>query len=140
MSTFSHFFSFLFLSNFFLFLKVLICNKFFLNRTPGGDKFCGLEKYLLVGSWEYFFLSFHSLNSKSFWSAPLFCLHLFFQQSYRLWGRRLRKHIEISFDFRLAVSLACRNYFHWPCYSSSQFQPHVDKIMFFPLRYKKLSG
>ena len=44
-----------------------------------------------------FFLFFHSLNFK--WK--LSCAH---QQSYRLLGRCLHKHIEISFDFQLTVS------------------------------------
>ena len=68
---------------------------------------------------------------------PLFRLKLFFMLTplfstklYRLQGRHLRKHIEISFDFWLVFSLACQNYFHQPRYSASQFQLHADEYVF----------
>ena len=108
---------------------------FFLPQSPHLWQFFSVPHVRVVVN----FKALKSIHQLIFGNIfPLFRLKLFFMLTplfstklYRLQGRHLRKHIEISFDFWLVFSLACQNYFHQPRYSASQFQLHADELRFF---------
>ena len=99
-------FCFCFSAIFFSSLKSSSVASFFWTAPSGGGEFWSFEKYPSTEFCENYFFY---LSTLKFLGGNCFsCQHLFSQQNYRPWGRCSHKHIERSFDFQLAFSLASK--------------------------------